>query len=432
MKKIYYSLFCLLAAVMVTACTHEEEDLFDSSSATRADAAVEANLAILTGSENGWLMEYFPEAKQSYGGYNILVKFGADGKVDAASELFESTDIKTSLYSVKQSAGVTLSFDTYNDIFHFFAEPGDPAAVGGNGYGLEGDYDFLILEATAEKILLKGKKSGSYAVLTPVQKKWDVFLNEIQKANAAMLFSQYTLKIGSEELAVLANYRTLVITVGDGQTVKVPYIVTATGFKFYDSVVIGEKALTGFTFDATQGDYGRFTAEGSPEIQLIPAVLPLNQQLIGGDWYFTYSRLGDALKPYFAEAYKGSAAEGEDIVYMFLGAGAGPYAFAFQSGKYTGYLTYNIKLTDEDLVTLEFGGNGDSNGVYYFSNCGYDNMIAAIAASAVTYKLTTDNKLNPSSITLTSVEDPNRVFTLVKQTAVVTRFPIEINYPFEN
>lgn len=156
MRKIYW-LFYLVTAVMIAACTHEEEDLFDSSSATRADAAVKADLEILTGATNGWLMEYFPESQQTYGGYNILVKFSTDGKVTTASELFEATDTKTSLYSMKQSAGVVLSFDTYNDIFHFFAEPGDPAAIGGNGYGLEGDYDFLVLEASAEKVVLKGK-----------------------------------------------------------------------------------------------------------------------------------------------------------------------------------------------------------------------------------------------------------------------------------
>lgn len=74
MKKIYY-LFCLVAVMMASACTHEEEDLFDSSSADRADATIKAYTDILTGAENGWLMEYYPEMQQKYGGYNTLVKF---------------------------------------------------------------------------------------------------------------------------------------------------------------------------------------------------------------------------------------------------------------------------------------------------------------------------------------------------------------------
>ena len=70
MKKIYY-LFCLVAAVLITACTHEEEDLFNDSSANRADATIMANIEVLTGASNGWLMEYFPAISKEYGGYNI-------------------------------------------------------------------------------------------------------------------------------------------------------------------------------------------------------------------------------------------------------------------------------------------------------------------------------------------------------------------------
>lgn len=431
MRKIYW-LFYLVTAVMIAACTHEEEDLFDSSSATRADAAVKADLEILTGATNGWLMEYFPESQQTYGGYNILVKFSTDGKVTTASELFEATDTKTSLYSMKQSAGVVLSFDTYNDIFHFFAEPGDPAAIGGNGYGLEGDYDFLVLEASAEKVVLKGKKSGSHALLTPVKKEWSTYLDEVQKADASMLFSQYTLKINGEELPVAANYRTLVITVGDGQTVTIPYIVTPTGFKFYESTVVNEKTLTGFKFDSTKGNYGQFTEEGNSDIQLIPEVLPLNQLFVEEDWYFTFSHLSDPVKPYFLQAYKGSKAEGEEIAYMSLGSGvSGNYAFNFKSGDYSGFLTYNYKLEGDDLVTLTFGGRADSNGQFYYQNCGYNYVISAIG-SGTTYKIIADNVLNPSYLTLTDIKDPTWVMTLVKQSAIVTRFPINTSYPFNN
>ncbi len=181
MKKIYYLLY-LATAVLFAACTNEEDDLFDTSSALRADAAIAADTKILTDAANGWMMEYFPEAQQSYGGYNVLLKFGTDGKVTVASELYENSDITTSLYSVKQSAGIVLSFDTYNEIFHFFSDPSDPAGVGGNGYGLEGDYDFLILEATAEKVTLKGKKTGGIAVLTPMKEDWEEYILALQHA----------------------------------------------------------------------------------------------------------------------------------------------------------------------------------------------------------------------------------------------------------
>ena len=33
-------------------------------------------------------------------------------------------------YEVKQSAGVMLTFDTYNEIFHFFSEPSNYLGIG--------------------------------------------------------------------------------------------------------------------------------------------------------------------------------------------------------------------------------------------------------------------------------------------------------------
>ena len=84
-------------------------------------------------------MGHFPEANQAFGGYNVLLKFGTDGKVTVASELYGASQTATSLFSVKQSAGIVLSFDTYNTIFHLFSDPADPTGAGGKGYGLEGD-----------------------------------------------------------------------------------------------------------------------------------------------------------------------------------------------------------------------------------------------------------------------------------------------------
>ena len=50
------------------------------------------------------------------------IYFEKNGKVSVSSDVYEATDVATSLYSVKQSAGVMLSFDTYNEIFHFYSD----------------------------------------------------------------------------------------------------------------------------------------------------------------------------------------------------------------------------------------------------------------------------------------------------------------------
>ncbi len=422
MKKIYYLLY-LATAVLFAACTNEEDDLFDTSSALRADEAIEADLKILTDAANGWLMEYYPEAQQSYGGYNVLLKFGTDGKVTAASELYDGSDMVTSLYSVKQSAGIVLSFDTYNEIFHFFSDPGDPAGVGGNGYGLEGDYDFLILEATAEKVTLKGKKAGGVAMLTPMKGDWEEYITELQNAEEEMSFQKLQLEMNGKVIPVSISFRTLTFTytVEENSTsIVASYIQTPNGYKFYEPIEVDGTTLSGFIFDS---EAEIFTANDDNSIKLVPVIPSLNEQFVSGNWYFAYSEISSALQPYFAMGANGSASEGEQILYMYMGtSNDGTYSFNFRSGGYIGYLTYTYVLTGEDEITLSFALRGDNNGSYYYSSCNYNYITTAIGSSAgATYKLTTDNLKSPSFITLTSTTNPARYFTL---------YPNLIAYPF--
>lgn len=343
MKKICYSIFYLIAVVIMAACTHEEDDLFGNSSAIRADEAIKANLAVLTGAENGWLMEYFPEANQAYGGYNILLKFGADGKVEASNELYESTDVVSSLYSIKQSAGIVLSFDTYNEIFHFFSDPSDPSGVGGNGYGLEGDYDFLMLEATPEKVLLKGKKAGGQVILTPMKGSWSEYLSNIQAASSAMKFSKYLLTVNGQEIPVTTSNRTLTFTFeqdDNAQSVTASYIITPSGYKFYKPVIVNGTALNGFTFDAANEV---FTETTDNNIKLVPVIPPLNEQFVSGDWFIAYSQLGKFAQVYFSYCKTNYLdPQGENLNYAFMGSALyGEFGFNFNSSGYAGLLGYD-------------------------------------------------------------------------------------------
>ena len=64
-------LYMAAAVLLAAACSPEEDDIFSDSSANRADAAIAADMQVLTGAANGWLMEYYPEASQMYGGYKL-------------------------------------------------------------------------------------------------------------------------------------------------------------------------------------------------------------------------------------------------------------------------------------------------------------------------------------------------------------------------
>ena len=425
MKKIYY-LCCVVAAVLITACTHEEEDLFNDSSANRADATIMANIEVLTGASNGWLMEYFPASSQEYGGYNILLKFTEDGKVTVSSELYAPTDAATSYYAVKQSAGILLSFDTYNEIFHLFSDPSDPTGIGGSGYGMEGDYDFLILEATPEKILLKGKKAGGVAVLTPMQGSWSEYISDIQAANDAMIFSKYELEMNGQTIPVTISNRTLTFTYeenGDTKSQTASFILTQTGYKLYEPIVIYEKTLGSFTFDATNE---LFTETNDNNIKLIPVIPPLNEQFVSGDWFIAYSKLGTYAQTYFSYCKQNYIdAIGEEIVYAFMGSALyGKFGFNFNSSGYGGLLGYDYELIGEDKISLQFNMTGEGDGVWYHNNAGFHYLLNPFGYnSARIFTLTTDNLIKPSYIILTEDSNPNNSMTLSAN---------QINYPFRN
>lgn len=425
MKKIYNLLFLVLA-VAFTACTHEEEDLFAESSAQRVDAALKADLKVLTTPDNGWLMEYFPATMQEYGGYNMLLAFGEDGKVTVASEIASPTTTLTSHYSLKQSAGVVLSFDTYNDIFHAFSDPSAPLG-GDKGYGFEGDYDFLILEATAEKVVLKGKKTGGYAVLTPMQGNWAEYITSIHESEASMDFPKFELYVGDTKAGVSIAYRTLTFAYTDEQgnavTKTASYIITPTGYKFYQPIEVNGKEISGFTFDAANSI---FTELSDNSITLVPIIPPINEQFVGGDWFIAYSKLGSFGKTYFNYVYNNFfKPAGEELEYAFMGSLLyGKYGFNFSSSGYKGCLTYDYELIGENKVALVFSFQGLGNGVWYYQNAFFQYLLNVFGlSSARTFTLTTDNLANPTYITLTEDANPNNSITLFKE---------QIIYPYNN
>lgn len=167
MKAKYLVIIGLLAATFA-ACSRDEESLFEKPAAIRAQEAIDNAFDVLTSVENGWEMAYFPNLEASAKGYNMVLKFNKNGNVSVTAKNATTTGNKimtdtASTWAVKSDYGPILTFDTYNDVFHAFSDPK------GDGAGLLGDYEFLILKATPELVLLKGKKHSAYTVMRPMK-----------------------------------------------------------------------------------------------------------------------------------------------------------------------------------------------------------------------------------------------------------------------
>ena len=166
--KAKYLVIIGLLAVTFAACSRDEESLFEKPAAIRAQEAIDNAFDVLTTAENGWEMAYFPNLEASAKGYNMVLKFNKNGNVSVTAKNSATTANKiltdtASTWAVKSDYGPILTFDTYNDVFHAFSDPKE------DGAGHLGDYEFLILKATPELVLLKGKKHSAYTVMRPMK-----------------------------------------------------------------------------------------------------------------------------------------------------------------------------------------------------------------------------------------------------------------------
>lgn len=240
-----YNVVSMLALLLLGACSlHEEDNFFDDSSANRISEALKSYKEILVAPENGWVMAYYPAGNQVYGGYNMLVSFNEDGSVKVASELYQSDDYVTSLYTLKQSAGPVLTFDSYNEIMHLFSEPEG---------GLGGDYEFTIMSATSDKVVMSGTKTRNMIVLTPMpsEQTWDNYLENVVKVQDDIFLGSFRMIVNGKVVGtVMQDYNVFTLTyIESGDKSNIPFVYTPDGLKLYEPIVIDGVTISTFRAD---------------------------------------------------------------------------------------------------------------------------------------------------------------------------------------
>lgn len=419
MKKVYNILFVLLSMLAFASCSNDVDEVFDKSSAQRINEALVEYKNVLTSAENGWLMKYYPKANTPYGGYSIFVKFDQDGNVTAASDATGADKTATSHFKLEQSAGPILSFDEYNDVLHYFSDPANPDGIGTNGKGMEGDLEFRILSATADKVVMTGKKHGAKIVMTPVAAgvSYANAINDMLNLDNEMYYPAYNCLVGDATYSATVSYRVLTFSRTDvnEDPIEMPYIVTSDGLEFYEPIVLNGDTIKGFKY--VGGENYEFDATGS-DVKMYGVIPPLSTQLANGNWFFSMSNMGSYSLAYWNVCKETSQGEsvGEDMTYAYLGTSSkGAYGFNFVSGNtYAGCLNCTLTAVDDTHVTLAFALSGDSNGIWYYNNAGYNYVIYALTKSktGVTYSLEADDPKSPSMIKLTDTSNPDNYYIL--------------------
>lgn len=252
MKKI--GLLSLLAVLSLSSCLKDDNDYFDQSATERINEAIENASKVLQGAPNGWRMELYPEATRIYGGYTVLAKFGTDGQVTVSSENFSPDESATSYYSISAESGPMLSFDTYNTIFHFYADATtwQTYKIGSAQRGLDGDSDFIVMSADAECVHLRGRKTGNDVYMYPIDgaTDWATELSAYADVAERVQLAFDTCEVDGVSYPVfyesaLNNFtaRKFKITYADAD-ITIAYSLTKTGIKFYEPLVLGSHEVT--------------------------------------------------------------------------------------------------------------------------------------------------------------------------------------------
>lgn len=252
MKKLLYLLIISVSFWALYSCTPEEDDIFNESAANRMTDQLKEYKSILTDAPNGWLMQYYPDNMQAYGGYNYLISFGTGDSVVIAGDIADPETTQTSLYSLISNTGPVLTFNTYNQLLHFFSEPKNSSDT--DGYA--GDYEFIFMEVTTDRIVLKGTKTGNKIVMTQFAagQTWKSYLESIASLEETSTFGRYKVYLNDQQiLTISTSDRNFIIpdTIdGIPETYGAGFIYTPEGIQMYKPLALGGAEATNFTWNS--------------------------------------------------------------------------------------------------------------------------------------------------------------------------------------
>ena len=249
MKKILIPVITVAITLFVySSCTNTTEDLFDKSASERISESAAIAHQVLKSASNGWLVEYYPERNQKYGGFNLYFKFN-EATTIVKSEVNPALSEET-IYQMLSDRGPTVNFTEYNNILHYFSNPA-LLVGGGKGLGYEGDYEFVVQKATEEEVILMGKKTRNKIRLTPFTGvSWVDHCAKIETSRDATYVVDSMFVSGAKmgSITKTDNFR-YTITHGS-ERVVVAFILTTTGIRLYEPITIAGKTMQNFAINA--------------------------------------------------------------------------------------------------------------------------------------------------------------------------------------
>lgn len=291
MNKIFkLSLLLLALPMLMTSCLKEDNEVFGESSSKRLQKALEEARTVLRSSEKGWVMDYYVGDDSSNGGYAFVVKFDSL-TVTASSELTKGAS--TSYYKLTTDNGPVLTFDTYNDVFHALATPSQS-----NYEGNHADYEFQIVSATPELVVLRGRRTNNYVYLHPLTTTPEEYLAKVADTEKKFIVASLSTDVDGKNVSAdfdINNRQVSFYSTTDSTFSKsCAFTFTDTGIRLSNAVDAYGKTLSDLSFDPETMTFA--SKDMGSEQLVIKGLLPADYvyyDQIPGDYVFKYQKRDD-------------------------------------------------------------------------------------------------------------------------------------------
>src|SRR5690606_7153981 len=333
MKKQGIYIWFLLTVFILSACKRTEDPIFDKNSAERLSEAVENARNILQGNTNGWMLKYYPASTMEFGGYTLFIDFVSDKDATLTSDI--NKDAVTSSYAVIAEGGPVLTFNGYNKVIHYFSEPGADSGVGAADSGLRGDFEFIVIEATPEKVTLKGKKSGNIVEMTPLGSDATQVIEDYQtEADFFAQFRSFKIARPNGEVEDLSrNMRAFTLS-SDANQPRISFRVVPGGLDLPNEYELDGVKFNNLTYQAPTTEYeGGYYTDESGQVKIFSVPTPLNTWMKANLWSMSYSNVGALGKTYWDAARTNLTANGYTLNNIYIGdAGVEVIYYVLQNG----------------------------------------------------------------------------------------------------
>ena len=247
---IYSLALFALSLLTFSSCLSDTDDVFSEKSSIRMEEAMNNAKKILTSAKNGWVMDYAIGDSATGGSYAYIVKFDS-----LNCTIWSELDDKSaqSYYKMSNDNGVSLNFDTYNSVFHALSTPSAASYEASHA-----DYEFRVMSATAEKVVLAGKKTGNTINLYPLAEGEtpEQYLAKVNEQKDAIIIATAKGELNGKQLDLDLDLDSRTYNLSaSGSSLKGAFAFTDKGIRLDKEFNVDGTAISNFSFDSAKRQF---------------------------------------------------------------------------------------------------------------------------------------------------------------------------------